>query len=161
MQIADKKVVAIDYTLKDDDGQVIDTSDGQDPLYYLHGADNIIPGLENALTGKSTGDALQVTIAPGDGYGERNDQLQQTVPRANFADVDEVEIGMQFRATGDDGSEVVVTVVEVGDDTVTLDGNHPLAGVTLHFDVTVREVRDASEEEIAHGHVHGPGGHHH
>lgn len=159
MQVTDNKVVAIDYTLKDDDGQVLDTSDGREPLYYLHGAQNIIPGLENALTGKSSGDTLQVTIPPEEGYGPRSDEMQQTVPRSELPG--EVEVGMRFHASGGHGGDTVVTVVEVTDEEVTLDTNHPLAGATLHFDVTVREVRDASQEELDHGHVHGPGGHEH
>ncbi len=164
MQIATDKVVAIDYTLTDDQGQVLDTSEGEGPLHYLHGAQNIIPGLENALGGKSPGDALRVTILPDEGYGERNDELVQAVPRSDFEDVDDLELGMQFHVDDegdDDEGEAIVTVVEIDDETVTLDGNHPLAGVTLHFDVTIREVRDATEEELAHGHVHGPGGHAH
>lgn len=160
MQIAEDKVVAIDYTLTDDQGQVLDTSEGESPLHYLHGAQNIIPGLENALGGKLPGDALKVTILPDEGYGERNDELMQAVPRSDFEDVDDLALGMQFRVADDEG-EAIVTVVKIEDETVTIDGNHPLAGVTLNFDVTVREVRDASEEELAHGHVHGPGGHAH
>jgi FKBP-type peptidyl-prolyl cis-trans isomerase SlyD len=139
MQVSEKKVVAIDYTLKDDQGQVLDSSEGRDPLLYLHGASNIIPGLEAALAGKTQGDALSVRIAPEEAYGTRDDEKVQTVPRAMFGEA----------------------AVEVDDETVTVDGNHPLAGAHLNFDVEVVEVRDATDEEIAHGHVHGPGGHHH
>jgi len=160
MQVAENKVVAIDYTLKDNEGQTLDTSEGRGPLHYLHGAGNIISGLESALEGKSPGDEFQVQVGPQEGYGERNDQLQQTVPRSDFQGVEDVEVGMRFRVTGE-GGEAVVTVVDVKDDEVTLDGNHPLAGATLNFDVAVREVRDATSEEIEHGHVHGPEGHEH
>ena len=158
MQIAENKVVAIDYKLTDEDGKLLDSSEGREPLHYLHGANNIIPGLESALSGKASGDEVEVVVSPGDGYGERNEKLRQTMPKTDFPE--EVEVGMQFRASGD-GQDVIVTVVDVKDDAVTIDGNHPLAGITLHFDVTVREVREASEEELAHGHVHGPGGHQH
>ena len=163
MEIAKDKVVGIDYKLTDEDGQVLDTSEGQDPLYYLHGTGAIIVGLENSLEGKSTGDQLQVTVNPSDGYGERNEDLEQQVPREQFDGVDDLELGMQFRVPTDDNDDegIVVTVVEIADDVVTIDGNHALAGVTLNFDVTVREVRDATEDELTHGHVHGPGGHEH
>ena len=161
MDISKDKVVAIDYKLTDNDGQVLDSSEGQEPLFYLHGAGNIIPGLENSLEGKSTGDQLQVTVAPAEGYGERNDELKQQVLREQFEGIDDLELGMQFRVPTESGQHIVVTVVEIGEDVVTIDGNHALAGVTLNFDVTVREVREATEEELSHGHVHGPGGHEH
>jgi FKBP-type peptidyl-prolyl cis-trans isomerase SlyD len=160
MRIAEKTVVAIDYTLKDDDGQLLDSSDGREPLSYLHGAGAIIPGLERELEGKQAGDELKVAIAPEDGYGQRNDALRQQVPRDQFTGVDDLAVGMQFRVNSNAGP-LVVTVVEVADDVVTIDGNHPLAGVQLNFAVTVREVREATDEEIAHGHAHGPGGHEH
>ena len=160
MQVTKDKVVTIDYALKDDQGQLLDSSEGTDPLPYLHGANNIVEGLENALEGKSTGDRVEVTVAPSQGYGERNDALRQAVPRENFAQFDDLAVGMQFSVQNQD-EPVVVTVVDMDEETVTLDGNHPLAGVTLHFDVTVRDVRDAQPEELEHGHVHGPGGHQH
>lgn len=160
MQVSEKKVVSIDYTLKDDQGQVLDSSEGRDPLLYLHGANNIIPGLETALEGKAQGDALSVRIAPEEAYGTRDDEKVQTVPRAMFGEA-AVEVGGQYHAAGPNGEQLVVTVVEADDETVTVDGNHPLAGAHLNFDVQVVEVRDATDEEIAHGHVHGPGGHHH
>ena len=160
MQIAKGKVVTFDYSLKDEQGQLLDSSEGMDPLPYLHGAENIVAGLENALEGKSVGDRVEVVVPPQDGYGERNDALKQSVPRSDFAEFNDLAVGMQFAIQG--GEEpAIVTVVAVNDESVTLDGNHPLAGVTLHFDVTVREIRDAQPEELAHGHVHGPGGHHH
>lgn len=160
MQIAKNTVVAIDYTLTDDDGQVLDSSDGREPLSYLHGASGIIPGLERELDGKQAGDELQVKVAAEDGYGERNDALQQQLPRDQFAEVGELELGMQFQVDTNAGP-MVITIVEITDEIVTVDGNHPLAGVNLNFAVTVREVRAASEEEISHGHAHGPGGHSH
>lgn len=161
MTIADKQVVSIHYTLTDDDGETLDSSAGRDPLTYLHGAQNIIPGLEHALTGKDVGDQLQVTVQPVDAYGEFNDELVQTVPREAFEGIDQVEPGMQFEARSPEGGSSIVMVKEVSDQGVVVDGNHPLAGQTLHFDVTVEEVRAATDEEVAHGHVHGPDGHQH
>jgi FKBP-type peptidyl-prolyl cis-trans isomerase SlyD len=160
MKVADKTVVVIDYTLTDNDGSVIDSSEGAGPLAYLHGAGNIIEGLEEALLGKEAGDEVKASIEPAKAYGERHDQLQQDVPKELFGGVDNIELGMQFQSETDQGP-VLVTVVEINDETITVDGNHPLAGVHLNFDVTIREVREASEEELAHGHVHGEGGHHH
>lgn len=160
MQIAKHKVVAIDYTLTGPDGAVLDSSEGREPLAYLHGGGNIIAGLESELEGKTKGDSLDVTVAPADGYGERNEALIQQVPRSMFEGVDKIEPGMRFNAMSDAGPRVVV-VTAVDDDGVTIDGNHPLAGIELRFAVTVMEVRDASEEELEHGHVHGAGGHQH
>ncbi|MDI1300460.1 MAG: peptidylprolyl isomerase [bacterium] len=160
MQIANDVVVSIEYTLTDDQGNVIDSSAGGEPLAYLHGAGNIIPGLEAALEGKVVGDAFKVSIAPADGYGEKNDDMLQQVPREMFQGVDVIEAGMQFHAQTDHGMQVI-TVSAVEGDLVTVDGNHPLAGQNLHFDVKVLEVRAPSEEELEHGHVHGAGGHHH
>lgn len=160
MKVADNTVVVIDYTLTNNDGEVIDSSEGAGPLSYLHGAGNIIPGLEEALLGKEAGDAVKATIEPAKAYGERHDQLQQDVPRDLFTGVEDIQVGMQFQSETEQGP-VLVTVVAINDDTVTVDGNHPLAGMHLNFDVTVREVREASEEELSHGHVHGEGGHQH
>ncbi|HEC18494.1 MAG TPA: peptidylprolyl isomerase [Gammaproteobacteria bacterium] len=160
MTIADNKVVTLNYTLTDDEGTVIDKSD-DGSFQYLHGASNIIPGLENALSGKAEGDELKVTVSPEEGYGERDDARKETVPREMFPADTEIEPGMQFHAEGPQGQMITVTVVEVNDDTVTVDGNHPLAGVQLNFDVQVVGVRDASAEELEHGHVHGPEGHQH
>lgn len=159
MQIADNTVVSVDYVLTDDQGQVLDASKG-DPLTYLHGVGGIIPGLEQALTGKAAGDELQVSVAPEDAYGELNDALRQSVPREQFQDIDDLEIGMQFRVESS-GGPLLLRIVEIDDESVTVDGNHPLAGVNLNFSVTVREVREATEEELSHGHAHGPGGHSH
>ena len=160
MQIADKTVVTIDYTLKDDNGTILDSSsDGQ--FAYVHGASNIIPGLENALTGKSSGDEVNVTVIPAEGYGERNDSMVQAVPRDMFDSEQEIQVGMQFHAQSPEGEMVVVTVTDVEGDDITVDGNHPLAGKNLNFGVKVVDVREATSEELDHGHVHGPGGHNH
>jgi FKBP-type peptidyl-prolyl cis-trans isomerase SlyD len=153
MIISDNCVVSIHYTLTDDEGRELDSSSGQDAFSYLHGARNIIPGLEQALTGKSAGDELRVTVQPKDAYGEVNPDLVQQVPREVFAGIDDLQPGMQFR-TGDDEQSLNITVTEVSDELVTIDANHPLAGLVLHFDVRVEDVREAGEEEIAHGHVH-------
>ena len=160
MQIADRCVAYFHYTLTNDAGDVLDSSEGRDALPYLHGKGNIVPGLEKALVGKSVGDKLNVTVIPEEGYGAHNPQLVQQVPKAAFQGVDNLEPGMQFQAESNMGPvSVVVTAVE-GDE-VTVDGNHPLAGETLHFAVEITEVREASVEEVLHGHVHGAGGHHH
>jgi len=153
MQISDNKVVTIHYTLSNANGDVLDSSVGEEPLAYLHGASNIVVGLENALAGKAAGDKLDVTVAPEEGYGEKHEEMVQKVPVDNFAGVDKVEVGMQFMAQVPWG-EQPVTVIAVEDDGITLDGNHPLAGETLNFSVEVVAVRDATEEEVEHGHVH-------
>lgn len=160
MQIAERCVAAFNYTLTNDAGQVLDSSDGRGPLAYLHGAGNIVPGLEKAMQGHSAGDRFAVDVPPEEGYGTRVDALVQQVPRSAFAGVDEVKTGMQFRAESNMGP-VNIVVTQVEGDVVTVDGNHPLAGETLHFAVEVVEVREASEEELEHGHVHGAGGHQH
>lgn len=160
MRIEKNTVVAIDYTLKDDDGQVLDSSEGQNPLTYLHGTGGIIPGLERELDGKEVGDELQVSVPPADAYGERNDALRQEVPRSQFESIPDLAPGMQFQVNSNAGP-MVITVIEVGEEEVTVDGNHPLAGVNLNFAVTVRDIREATQEELEHGHAHGPGGHQH
>ena len=160
MKIAEKHVVTLNYTLKDNEDNIIDQSeDGS--FCYLHGASNIIPGLENALTGKSSGDELSVSVTPEEGYGPRDDARIQEVPRDAFPPEPAIEPGMQFNAEGPEGQAVMVTIAKVEGETVTVDGNHPLAGVTLNFDVAIADIREASAEELEHGHVHGPGGHHH
>lgn len=160
MQVQNDHVVSIDYTLKNDAGEVMDTSEQNGPLAYLHGHQNIIPGLEKALDEKAVGDNFTVSIEPADAYGERDERMIQTVPRSMFQGVDEIEPGMRFQAQTE-GGVTVVTIKEVNGDEITLDGNHELAGETLHFDVEVKDVRPASEEELEHGHVHGPDGHEH
>ncbi len=150
MQVAKDRVVSIDYTLKDTDGTLLDSSEGRGPLAYLHGAGNIIPGLEQALEGQDNGASVEVTIEPSNAYGERDDNLIQDVPKQMFDSVDKVEPGMQFQAQTPNGAQLI-TVREVGDETVKVDANHPLAGVTLNFDVKVVDIRDATSEEVENG----------
>ena len=152
--IGNNLVVSMHYTLTDNTGTVLDSSEGREPLNYLHGAGNIIRGLEQALTGKTQGEKLKAVIAPADGYGESRPDMIQVVPREAFQGVENIEPGMAFQAQGQDGSIQQITVTRVEGDEITVDGNHPLAGVELHFDVEIVTVRDATEEEIAHGHVH-------
>lgn len=159
MTVGKNAVVSIAYTLKNDSGEVLDSSDGREDLNYLHGHDNIVSGLEEALEGKSIGDSISASVAPDKGYGVRNDDLVFQVPRDRLPDTD-VELGMQFAAQDSEGNEQVVTVIGLDEETVTLDGNHPLAGETLHFNVTVNGVREATATELDHGHVHDPNHHH-
>ena len=160
MQIEPNSVVTLNYTLKDNEGNIIDQSD-DGSFVYLHGAMNIIPGLEKALTGKTVGDELQVKVSPEEGYGEKDPARIQEVPKNMFQDVSQIQVGVQFHAQSPDGQAIVVTVTEVKEEAVVVDANHALAGMELNFDVKVVDIRAASEEEIAHGHVHGPGGHQH
>ncbi len=160
MQIADGTVVSINYTLTDDENNVIDSSDGGEPLTYIHGANNIIPGLEKALSGKTMGDRLEVAVPPQEAYGLRDDGLSQVISRSRFESSQDIEIGMQFQTPTEDGV-TVVTVTAVDAENITVDANHPLAGITLHFSVEVVAVRAATAEEMDHGHAHGPGGHQH
>jgi FKBP-type peptidyl-prolyl cis-trans isomerase SlyD len=160
MQIADRKVAYLHYTLTNDAGEVLDSSQQGEPLAYLHGTGNIIPGLEKALSGKQAGDKLKVTVSPEEGYGVSQPGLIQKVPRDAFPPDADLQPGTRFIAESDRGT-IPVVVTEVSAMEVTVDGNHPLAGVTLHFDVEVADVRDATVEEVLHGHVHGAGGHHH
>jgi len=154
MKIQKNSVVSFHYALTDDEGKNLDSSSGGDPLDYLHGAGNIIPGLEKALEGKSAGDSLKVPVVAAEGYGEVQQELIQEVPKTAFQGVDAIEVGMQFEAQTSQGGTVPVTVTAVTDEMVTVDGNHPLAGVNLHFDVSIEAVRKATEEEIAEGHSH-------
>lgn len=160
MQITSGKVVRIDYTLTDDNQKTLDSSAGGEPLTYLHGNDQIIFGLEKALNGKKAGDSFSVKIEPAEGYGHRDEARIVVVPRDRIQGVGELTVGMQLSSRGDHGPQSV-TVTKIEGDEITIDANHPLAGENLHFDIIVRDVRAATEEEIAHGHVHGPGGHHH
>ena len=159
MTIAKDKVAVIDYTLTDDEGNTIDQSKNGE-FAYLHGASNIIPGLEKALEGKTGGYETKVTVAPAEGYGELDPDAIQKIPRNMFPEDMDIQPGMQFQAQSPEGAMMVLTVVETEGDTVVADSNHALAGKTLHFDVKVISVRDASAEELEHGHVHGPDGHH-
>jgi FKBP-type peptidyl-prolyl cis-trans isomerase SlyD len=160
MQVVDEKVVLIHYTLTNDQGDIIDSSDDGEPLAYIHGRGNIISGLESALTGKKVGDELKVTIAPEDGYGIRDTSLESTLPLSAFEGAGEIQPGMQFQTRGAEGNQVL-TITSIEGDTVSVDGNHPLAGIRLNFDVLISDVREPSPEELSHGHVHGDGGHHH
>ncbi|MFT5368364.1 MAG: FKBP-type peptidyl-prolyl cis-trans isomerase SlyD [Candidatus Latescibacterota bacterium] len=160
MQIAKNKVAIIEYTLKNDEGEVLDTSEGDAPMAYIQGIGNLIPGLEGALEGKVVDDEVQVSIPPEKGYGVPDPELVEVVARDTFQGVDDLQVGMQFQAEGDDGTQVI-WITDVEGDEVTIDGNHPLAGETLNFAVKVVGVRDASAEELDHGHVHGPEGHQH
>lgn len=159
--IADGKVVQFHYTLTDPDGQVIDSSDGGEPLAYLHGAQNIVPGLERQLTGRTVGDKLDAVVPPGEGYGERDPEGLRMAPRDAFPEDLDIQPGMNFLLQGEDGSHAPVWVVDLRPEGIVLDTNHPLAGVELHFAVEISSIRDASAEEQAHGHPHMPGHHHH
>lgn len=152
--IGNNLVVSMHYKLTNDDGNVLDSSENSEPLSYLHGAGNIIPGLEKALVGKVEGDSLQVSIEPAEAYGEINPGLVQTVEKEIFQGVDSVEVGMMFQAQAPDGSMQRIQVKKVDGNEVTIDANHPLAGVVLHFDIDIVGVREATEEEVAHGHPH-------
>ena len=160
MEITKNSVVSFDYTLRNDAGEIIDTSEGSEPLMYLHGHGNIVVGLEKAMEGKKTGDHFSATVTPEEGYGHSREELIQTVPRSAFEGVDNIEPGMQFQAESNVGPMNVV-VTEVTEETVSVDGNHPLAGQTLNFVVEITDVRAATEDELSHGHAHGAGGHHH
>jgi FKBP-type peptidyl-prolyl cis-trans isomerase SlyD len=154
MQVEKNKVVAIDYTLKDDDGAVLDTSEGREPLSYIQGTGNLIPGVENALEGKSSGERVEITVPPETGYGVRDDSLMLKIERDKFGEIEDLKEGLRFRMETPDGP-MIFTVLEVEDAEVLVDGNHPLAGMTLNFDITIQSIRDATEEELEHGHVHG------
>jgi FKBP-type peptidyl-prolyl cis-trans isomerase SlyD len=157
--VQDGLVVSIEYTLKDDGGQVLDASEGN-PLLYLHGHDNIVPGLEQELTGKNIGDKVDVSVPPKLGYGERVGPGPQAIDRSSFPADAPLHPGINFLIETDDG-HMPLWITEVKEDVVMVDANHPLAGVTLNFSVEIVAIREASAEEIAHGHPHGPGGHHH
>lgn len=158
MKIADKCVVHIHYTLKNDQGETLDSSEGREPLPYLHGANNIVPGLEKALDGQEAGAKLDVTVPCEEGYGPVIPEAIQTVPREAFQGVDDIQPGMQFQAQSPEGQVQVITVKDVTDEGILVDGNHPLAGQTLNFAIEVAEVREATEQELEHGHPHMPGG---
>lgn len=160
MQIKQNSVVNIHYTLTNDAGEVLDSSAGKEPLMYMHGHQNIIPGLENALLGKAAGEQLKVSIEPAEAYGEHDIAAIQQVPREAFATVPDLAVGMQLNGRSPEGP-IAVTVVEIHDDFVMVDANHPLAGQRLNFDVTIDSVRDATASELEHGHAHGGDGHHH
>ena len=160
MQITADRVVTIHYTLKDDSGTVLDSSAGGEPLAYIQGHGNLVSGLEKALEGQQDGVTLAVSVPPAEGYGLRDEDLIQRLPKRSLQGSGEIRKGMQFQASTADGMRVFTVTALVGD-MVTLDGNHPLADQTLHFDIEIIGVREATTEELEHGHVHGTGGHHH
>ena len=161
MKVGKDKVVLMHYTLKNDAGDVIDSSDGGDPLPFLQGHGNIIPGLESALEGSKVGDKLDVSIKPEEAYGERMKDAIQEIPSSALQGVDEVKVGMQLQSQDQDGNAFLVTVTKIEDDKITVDANHPLAGETLNFSVSIESIRKAEAEELLHGHVHADGNHHH
>lgn len=159
--VAKDTVVTFHYTLTDKGGQVLDSSQGSDPLVYLHGYSQIVPGLENALVGKAAGSAFKVEVAPSEGYGERNEQMVITLPRTQGNLPEDIAVGFVVELVSPEGDEIPARVVKLTDEDITLDANHPLAGEVLYFDIQLTNVRAATKEEIDHGHVHGPGGHDH
>ncbi len=161
MQIVKDTVVTLDFTLKDDSGSILDTTEGDQPLVYIHGSNNLIPGLERELEGKSSGDSFEITIPPTEGYGERDEKKVISVSKDMFPSDQPVSAGTSYESEDNEGNPITIKVVEVNDKEVKVDANHPLAGVNLHFAVAVKDIRDATSDELAHGHVHGPGGHEH
>ncbi|NDC38328.1 MAG: peptidylprolyl isomerase [Proteobacteria bacterium] len=159
--ISANHVVGIHYTLRDDKKEVLDSSEGQEPLLYLHGHSQIVPGLENALTGKKLGEKLSVSISPQDGYGEYDPKLTSVAQRQQFPNQAQLEVGALFEFSNAQGHPVVVRVTELEGDSVTVDANHPLAGQNLHFDVEIVSIRPATKSELDHGHAHEGDGHHH
>jgi FKBP-type peptidyl-prolyl cis-trans isomerase SlyD len=160
MKVENNKVVQMHYHLTDADKNVLDSSKGREPLAYIHGIGNIIPGLEKQLTGKEVGDKVAAVVEPAEAYGERDENLMQIVPISGFQGDEELQVGMQVQV-GTERGPAIASVAKIEGEDVTLDINHPLAGLTLHFDVEIMDIRDATSEELDHGHVHGPGGHQH
>ena len=160
MKVENNKVVQMHYHLTDADKNILDSSKGREPLAYIHGIGNIIPGLEKQLTGKEVGDKVAAVVEPAEAYGERDENLMQIVPMSGFQGDEELQVGMQVQV-GTERGPAIASVAKIEGEDVTLDINHPLAGLTLHFDVEIMDVRDATSEELDHGHVHGPGGHQH
>jgi len=159
MKINQNKIASLAYTLKNDNGDILDKADENDPFLYMHGAGGIIKGLENALNEKEVNDSFHIIVAPDEAYGERDEKLTESVPRTMFEGIPDEEMvaGAQFHAQTPQGNQVI-TVASIDGDTVNIDANHPLAGQTLHFDVAVLDIREATEDEIAHGHPHVEGG---
>ena len=161
MKIDKNRVVTIEYTLKDSEGEVLDTSEGDEPLVYIHGIGTLVPGLESRLVGSSVGATLSVDVNPDGGYGDRDEELVINMPKERFSEIEDLSVGMQLEATMSDG-EQIITIKEIGADEVIVDANHPLAGMVLHFDIEVVAVREATAEELDHGHAHSDGhGHNH
>lgn len=159
--VKDGSVVSICYRLTNAAGEELDRAERTEPFFYLHGSGQIIPGLEAALLGGLVGTKKQVRIEPADAYGEVDQNLVTQVPRSSFPAGQKLEVGMKFAAEVEEGNDVVFTITKVEGETVFIDGNHPLAGETLQFDVEILGVREATADELAHGHAHGPDGHHH
>ena len=160
MKVEDHKVVGIEYTLKDKTGDVVDTNVGDESLYFIQGLGSIVPGLERAMHGRPLGDSFEIEIKAAEGYGEFDATKVRKIPKSVVKNLGEVTPGMMLQAQGPDGMEVV-TVTQVTETEVHLDANHPMAGKDLFFAIRIAEIRDATEDELAHGHAHGPGGHHH
>ena len=161
MKVGKDKVVLMHYTLKNDAGDVIDSADGADPVPFLQGHGNSIPGLESALEGSKVGDKLDVSIEPEEAYGLRMQDAIQEIPSSALQGIDEVKVGMQLQSQDQDGNAFLVNVTKIEDDKITVDANHPLAGQTLHFSVSIESIRKAEAEELSHGHVHADGQHNH
>ncbi|WP_089718758.1 FKBP-type peptidyl-prolyl cis-trans isomerase [Candidatus Entotheonella palauensis] len=162
MTIQKDKVVTMHYHLTNsDDGQVLDSSRGNQPLTYLHGTGSLIPGLERELAGLDVGATKTVQVGAADAYGEYDDEMVQTLPRSEFAGIDHLEVGMRLQAQNQDGNTFTVHIAQIEGDQVMIDGNHPLAGMPLTFEIEIVAIRDATTEELQHGHAHGEGGHHH
>jgi len=157
MKISENKVVVLHYAVSDSEDTLIDSSYDHKPLSIIHGTGYLIPGLEDALTDHVVGDKFEVSVSAENAYGDRHDEFVQTVPKSMFDSVEDLAVGSQLRATTDDGEQTVI-VIDVTDEEITVDGNHPLAGIDLKFEVDILEVRDATEDELTHGHVHGEGG---
>jgi FKBP-type peptidyl-prolyl cis-trans isomerase SlyD len=160
LKVGNAMVVTLDYTLKNDEGEVVDSSAGKQPLVYLHGAGNIIEGLEDGLEDLVKGDTFTVSVEPKKGYGPIDKRLISELPKTRFPEDAKIDVGQQFTINGPNGQRQV-KVIEVKDDSAVIDGNHPLAGKTLNFSGTILDLREASAGELQHGHAHGPGGHHH
>ena len=161
MRVEQNKVVMMHYKLADKDGNVIDQSEGRPPLAYIHGIGALVPGLENELEGKAKGDKFSTIVAPEDAYGARDEELVRVVPKSGFQGDEEMTIGMQIQIDTGDKGLAIATLTSIDGDDITLDLNHPLSDMELHFDIEIMDIREATEKEIAHGHVHGEGGHQH
>lgn len=160
MKITTNSVVSLDYTLKNNAGEVLDSSEGRTPLLYLHGVGALIPGLENEINGMEKGQSKTVTVQPEHAYGHRRDELLHVVPKSGFQGDEEMQIGMQVQLETEQGP-TIASIAKIEGEDITLDLNHPLAGETLTFEISIADIREATKDEISHGHVHGPGGHHH
>lgn len=160
MKVSENKVVIIHFSLKNGHGELLDTTEGEDPMAYIHGMGQMVPGLEKALENKMTGDKIQIKLAPEDGYGVYKKEWVQNFPLSEFGEQDKVTVGAEFEIETEHGFKVG-TVIEIKGDEVVTDFNHPLADETLDFDVTIVDIREPTKAELSHGHVHGPGGHHH